>query len=169
MICRWCAGICARRFVFTMATRIKGRSRNCSRQNILASCWAWLWNDMFEALREILAPDFLLRNAIYATLLVGLVCPAVGCFLILRRLVFLGVALPQVASAGVALTLSVHIWTAHDSAFHDISESHLGGSLFVTLLTIIILACIERWGRRAGEGGLGALYVLTTAASILIL
>lgn len=124
---------------------------------------------MFEALREILAPDFLLRNSIFVTLLVGLVCPVVGCFLILRRLVFLGVALPQVASAGVALTLSVHIWTAHDSAIHEISESHLGGSLFVTLLTIVILACIERWGRRAGEGGLGALYVLTTAASILIL
>jgi ABC-type Mn2+/Zn2+ transport system permease subunit len=124
---------------------------------------------MFEALREILAPDFLLRNSIYATLLIGVVCPVVGCFLILRRLVFLGVALPQVASAGVALTLSVHIWTAHDSAMHEISESHLGGSLFVTLLTIVVLACIERWGRGAGEGGLGALYVLTTAASILIL
>ena len=124
---------------------------------------------MYDALREILAADFLLRNSIYVTLLVGLVCPVVGCFLILRRLVFLGIALPQVASAGVALTLSVHIWTAHDSAIHEISESHLGGSLFVTLVTIIVLACIERWGRRAGEGGLGALYVLTTAASILIL
>lgn len=124
---------------------------------------------MFEALREILAPDFLLRNSIIVTLLVGGICPIVGCYLILRRRVFLGVALPQVASAGVALTLSVHIWTAHDSAFHEISESHLAGSLFVTLVTIIILACIERWGRGAGEGGLGALYVLTTAASILIL
>jgi ABC-type Mn2+/Zn2+ transport system permease subunit len=124
---------------------------------------------MFEALREILASDFLLRNSIYVTLLVGAVCPIVGCYLILRRLVFLGVALPQVASAGVALTLSLHIWTAHDSAFHEISESHLGGSLAFTFITIVALACIERWGRGAGEGGLGALYVLTTAASILIL
>lgn len=124
---------------------------------------------MLESLREIVASDFLLRNSIYVTLMVGLVCPIVGSFLVLRRLIFLGVALPQVASAGVALTLSLHILSGHDSVFHDISESHLGGSLAFTFLTIVILACIERWGKGAGEGGLGALYVLTTAASILIL
>src|SRR5687767_1232644 len=124
---------------------------------------------MYEALREILAADFLLRNSIYVTLLVGLVCPVIGCFLVLRRLVFLGIALPQVASAGVALTLSVHVWVGHDSAFHEISESHLSGSLIVTFLAIVALALVERFGRRAGEGGLGAIYVLTTAASILIL
>ncbi|HUS33901.1 MAG TPA: metal ABC transporter permease [Verrucomicrobiae bacterium] len=124
---------------------------------------------MFEALREILAPDFLLRNSIWVTLMVGIVCPIVGCYLILRRLVFLGVALPQVASAGVALTLSLHIWVGHDTVLHEVSESHLAGSLAFTFITIVALACIERWGRGAGEGGLGALYVLTTAASILIL
>ena len=124
---------------------------------------------MLESLREIVSPDFLLRNSIYVTLLVGLVCPIIGSFLVLRRLIFLGVALPQVASAGVALTLSLHILTGHDSVFHDISESHLGGSLAFTFVTIVILACIERWGKGAGEGGLGSLYVLTTAASILIL
>jgi ABC-type Mn2+/Zn2+ transport system permease subunit len=124
---------------------------------------------MLESLREILAPDFLLRNSIYVTLMVGLVCPIIGSFLVLRRLIFLGVALPQVASAGVALTLSLHILTGHDSVLHTISESHLGGSLAFTFVAIIALACIERWGKGAGEGGLGALYVLTTAASILIL
>jgi ABC-type Mn2+/Zn2+ transport system permease subunit len=124
---------------------------------------------MWEALREILAPDFLLRNSIYITLLVGLMCPVVGCYLILRRLVFLGVALPQVASAGVALTMSLHVWVASESAFHFLTESPLTGSLLLTFITIVALACVERWGRGAGEGGLGALYVLTTAASILIL
>lgn len=124
---------------------------------------------MFQSLQEILDPQFLLRNSIYVTVLVGLVCPVVGSFLILRRLIFLGVALPQVASAGVALTLSVHILTGHDSVFHDISESHLGGALVFTFLAILALVCVERWGRGASEGGLGALYVLTTAGSILIL
>jgi ABC-type Mn2+/Zn2+ transport system permease subunit len=124
---------------------------------------------MWEALREILAPDFLLRNSVYITLLVGLMCPVIGCYLILRRLVFLGVALPQVASAGVALTMSLHVWVASESAFHFLTESPLVGSLLLTFITIVALACIERWGRSAGEGGLGALYVLTTAASLLIL
>src|ERR1700754_3924306 len=111
---------------------------------------------MIESLKEILAPDFLLRDSIYVTLMVGLACPLIGSFLILRRLVFLGVALPQVASAGVALTLSLHIWTAHDSAFHEVTESHLGGSLVFTFVAIILLACLERFGKGAGEGGLGA-------------
>jgi len=124
---------------------------------------------MIESLREILAPDFLLRNSIYVTLMVGLVCPIIGCFLILRRLVFLGVALPQVASAGVALTLSLHIWVSPSSPFHSISESHLAGSLVFTFVTIVALAAIERWRKAPSEGSLGALYVLTAAASILIL
>lgn len=124
---------------------------------------------MLQALHEILAPDFLLKNSIYVTLLIGLMCPVIGCYLILRRLVFLGVALPQVASAGVALTLSLHVWVGSDSVFQFLTESPFTGSVVFTLIAIVALACIERWGRGAGEGGLGALYVLTTAASILIL
>lgn len=122
-----------------------------------------------ESLKEILASDFLLRHSIYVSLMVGLVSPIIGAFLILRRLVFLGIALPQVASAGVALTLSLHIWMEHDSFLHEVSESHLPGSLLFTLIAIFLLAVLERWGKSAGEGGLGALYVLTTAGSILIL
>src|SRR5688572_16988270 len=108
-------------FGSTKARSHMGPPRNFSRRHASAKCSACNWSDMFEALSEILAPDFLLRNSMYVTLLVGLVCPVIGCFLVLRRLVFLGIALPQVASAGVALTLSVHVWVGHDSAFHEIS------------------------------------------------
>jgi ABC-type Mn2+/Zn2+ transport system permease subunit len=124
---------------------------------------------MMQSLHEILAPDFLLRNSIYITLLVGIVCPIVGSFLILRRLVFLGVALPQVASAGVALTLSLHIWINPNSPWHNLFESPLAGSLTFTFVTIVALACVERRRRAPGEGSLGALYVLTAAGSIIIL
>jgi len=61
-----------------------------------------------DTLREILSPDFLLRNSIYISLLVGLVCPLVGVYLTLRRLIFMGVALPQVSSCGIAFAFSVH-------------------------------------------------------------
>jgi ABC-type Mn2+/Zn2+ transport system permease subunit len=126
---------------------------------------------MIESLREILAPDFLLRHSIYVSVMVGLACPLIGSFLILRRLIFLGVALPQVSSAGVAGALALHILAGHESVFHDASETHLAlaGSILFTVLAIIALVCLERWGRGAGEGGLGALYVLTTAGSILVL
>ena len=53
-----------------------------------------------ETLKEILSPDFLLRNSVYTSVLVGFACPLVGVFLVLRRLVFMGVALPQISSTG---------------------------------------------------------------------
>ena len=63
-----------------------------------------------ETLRQILSPDFLLRNSVYTSVLVGFACPLVGVFLVMRRLVFLGVALPQISSTGVAIALSVPMW-----------------------------------------------------------
>lgn len=124
-----------------------------------------------ETLREILAHDFLLRNSVYVSVLVGLVCPILGVFLVLRRLVFLGVALPQVSSAGVAFALSLHILSGHDSMFHDASQQHIAfaGSVLFTMVTIIALAVAERFGKGVREGGLGAIYVLSMAGSILML
>jgi len=60
-----------------------------------------------ETLRQILSPDFLLRNSVYTSVLIGFACPLVGVFLVMRRLVFMGVALPQISSTGVAVALSV--------------------------------------------------------------
>jgi ABC-type Mn2+/Zn2+ transport system permease subunit len=94
-----------------------------------------------------------------------------GVFLVLRRLVFLGVALPQVSSAGVAFALSLHILSGHDSLFHETSQQHIAfvGSALFTLVTIAALAFAERWGRGVRESGLGAIYVLSMAASVLML
>ena len=33
-----------------------------------------------EALHQILSPDFLLRNSVYTSVLIGLACPLVGVF-----------------------------------------------------------------------------------------
>jgi len=57
----------------------------------------WRLVDM-ETLRQILSPDFLLRNSVYTGVLIGFACPLVGVFLVLRRLIFMGVALPQISS-----------------------------------------------------------------------
>ena len=63
-----------------------------------------------EAFHQILSPAFLLRNSIYASVLVGFACPLVGVFLVVRRLIFMGVALPQISSTGVAIALSLPLW-----------------------------------------------------------
>ena len=71
-----------------------------------------------ETLSQILSPDFLLRNSVYTSVLVGFACPLVGVFLVMRRLVFMGVALPQVSSTGVAVALSVPLWLGVKLADH---------------------------------------------------
>jgi ABC-type Mn2+/Zn2+ transport system permease subunit len=57
---------------------------------------------------EILSPDFLLRQALIGSVLVGLICRLVGVYFVLRRMIFLGVALPQVSAAGIAFAALVH-------------------------------------------------------------
>ena len=50
---------------------------------------------------ELLSPDFLFRNAILGGLGVALLCSLLGIYLVLRRLVLIGVALPQASAAGI--------------------------------------------------------------------
>lgn len=125
-----------------------------------------------ETLREILAPDFLLRNSVYVSLLAGFASPLIGVFLVMRRLVFLGVALPQISSTGIALALSLHVWFGHEPArAHDPTQQNLAflGSTVVTLLAIVWFALLERRGRGALEGRLGTAYAVAIATSLLLL
>lgn len=119
-------------------------------------------------LLEVLAPDFLLRNAVYGSLAVGLVCPMVGVYILLRRMVFWGVALPQVSAAGIAATFLLQSAGLSCFAGHEAGERHLAiaGALAFTAAAILALAWLERRGG-PGEGRLGALYAAAGAATIL--
>lgn len=125
-----------------------------------------------ESLRQILSPDFLLRNSVFTSVLVGFACPLVGVFLVLRRLVFMGVALPQISSTGVAVALSLPLWLGINVTAHGSHSEHmlafLGSTVF-SLVAILVLAFLERRGRGSPEGRLGAAYVVSTASSILLL
>lgn len=125
-----------------------------------------------ETLRQIVSPDFLLRNSVYTSVLAGLACPLVGIFLVLRRLVFMGVALPQISSTGIAVALSLPLWLGLGVHAHDAQEGHalaFAGSLLFTVAAILLLAFLERRGRGIPEGRLGVAYVASSAVSILLL
>ncbi len=125
-----------------------------------------------ESLGQILSPDFLLRNSLYASVLVGFACPLVGVFLVLRRLVFMGVALPQLSSTGVAVALSIPMWLNVVLPQHPNEQEHVlafVGSTTVSLTAILILAFLERRQKGLSEGRLGTCYVVAAALSILIL
>jgi len=120
-----------------------------------------------ETLRQILAPDFLLRNSVYTSVLIGFACPLVGVFLVLRRLVFMGVALPQISSTGIVLTLTAPAWFGfHVAGGHGLA---FAGALVFSLGAILVLALLERRGHGLPEGRLGSAYVVAAALSILLL
>ena len=125
-----------------------------------------------ETLKQILSPDFLLRNSVYTSVIIGFACPLVGVFLVLRRLVFMGVALPQISSTGVAIALSVPMWLGVIQPEHAAHSEHLlafAGSMTFSLGAILVLAFLERRGRGMPEGRLGTAYVVAAALSILLL
>ena len=125
-----------------------------------------------DSLLQILSPDFLLRNSVYTSVLIGFACPLVGVFLVLRRLVFMGVALPQISSTGVAVALSVPMWLGLLPPQHAAHTEHLlafAGSMLFTLAAILVLAFLERRGRGLPEGRLGTAYVVAAALSIILL
>jgi ABC-type Mn2+/Zn2+ transport system permease subunit len=99
-----------------------------------------------DTLREILDPNFLLRNSIYISLLVGLVCPLVGVYMVLRRLIFLGVALPQISSCGIAFAFSLQAWGVLPHMHEQEHTLAFGGSVIFTLPTILLLSLFMRRG-----------------------
>lgn len=123
-----------------------------------------------DTLREILAPDFILRNSAYVSLLIGFVCPLIGMYLILRRLIFLGVALPQISSAGIAFVFFLPAigMISHQLAAHERLTAFVGALSF-TMGAILLLAFLERRGRGMVEGRIAIAYVLASAWSILLL
>src|SRR2546425_5263740 len=122
-----------------------------------------------DTLRTILDPHFLLRNSVFISLLVGLVCPSVGVYLVLRRLIFMGVALPQISSCGIAFTFALQGWglLAH---LHQ-SEHSLAffGSTLFTIPTIVLLSLLVRRGRGSVGNPFGAGFALAGAGGGLLL
>jgi len=125
-----------------------------------------------HGLLDMLASDFLLRDALRASVLVGLVCPLVGVYFVLRRMIFLGVALPQLSAAGIAFAFLVYRGLVGRHEHAEPSERLLAmtGSFGFTLAGLLVLAALERRARGTSvEGRIGATYALAAAATILFL
>ncbi|MCX5737389.1 MAG: metal ABC transporter permease [Proteobacteria bacterium] len=114
---------------------------------------------------EFFSPDFLFRNAILGGLGVALLCSVLGIYLVLRRLVLIGVALPQASAAGIAAVfwLSGHAH-AEGPATHFVA---LVGSLGATFAALAFLLVGRRRARVPAEWGVGALFAISSAATVL--
>jgi len=124
-----------------------------------------------STLVEILDPNFLLHDALVGSVLVGLVCPLVGVYFVLRRMIFLGVALPQLSAAGIAFAFLAYRTVVGVHAHEEPSERALAmaGSFAFTLVGLLVLAALERRGRETVEARIGTTYALAASATILFL
>jgi len=122
-----------------------------------------------STLLEIVQPSYLLFPALLGTLILGLVCPLVGSYLILRRTVFLGLTLPQIAAAGVAFTF----WLQQTGFLPQLGQGERGiamfGSLAFTFLGMGLLGYLEQRGKGLAEGRLAAAYALAGGLTILFM
>ncbi len=123
-----------------------------------------------NTLVEILSPGFLLRDALIGSVLVGLMCPLVGVYFVLRRMIFLGVALPQVSAAGIACAFFVYRLVSGPHQHFVPSERLLAmiGSFGFTLGGLLVLAAFERQ-REMVEARIGVAYAVAAAATMLFL
>ncbi|MEO8602645.1 MAG: metal ABC transporter permease [bacterium] len=124
-----------------------------------------------STLSTILSSDFLLRDALIGSVLVGLICPLVGVYFILRRMIFLGVALPQVSAAGIAFTFMVYrlfVGPHPEAAVGERLLGLIGSGVFTTAATLG-LALMEGSSRERIEARIGATYALAAAVTILFL
>jgi len=123
------------------------------------------------ALTDMLSPTFLLRDALIASVLVGVVCPLVGVYFVLRRMIFLGVALPQLSAAGIAFSFVAYRLVVGVHEHGNLSERSLAllGSLAFTLGGILVLTAFERRGRETVEARIGMTYAIAAALTILFL
>ncbi|HEX8834070.1 MAG TPA: metal ABC transporter permease [Abditibacteriaceae bacterium] len=107
------------------------------------------------ALVETYSKDFM-RQALLAGLSVALICSYLGVYVVLKRIVFVGVALAEMSSAGIALGLLL--------GFAPI----LGAMLF-TLLGVVFFSLRFASRRLPNETFIGIAYSIAAALGILLI
>lgn len=97
-----------------------------------------------------------MQRALLAGLLAGAICAWLGLFVVLRRMVFLGVSLAQVASAGVALGVFLGF-------------SPLLMALIASIATGALLGALEERGGTASGTRIGFAYLIGGALALSLL
>lgn len=94
-------------------------------------------------------------QALMAGLLIGLVCSLLGVFVILKRVVFIGITLSETAALGIALSMLMHL-------------PPLLGAAALTLLVVVLLALPLEFARLPRNALMGIVFVAASALAVLV-
>jgi ABC-type Mn2+/Zn2+ transport system permease subunit len=107
---------------------------------------------MMENMQAILD---LFPDAVIAGVVIAAVCAMLGVFVILKRVVFIGIVLSEVAACGIAAAM---IYEIHPFL----------GAAALTLATVVVLSYPFEGNRLPRDAILGIIFVLASATSILL-
>ncbi len=107
----------------------------------------------------------LFRDALYGALVIALACSVLGVYVVLRRIVFVGAALAQLSSAGIALAL----WLGGMGIAASLTSHPIGLSLVATLAGVVFFAQGgSPRSRLPQDATIGVTYAVAAAAGILL-
>jgi len=113
---------------------------------------------MFDAI-------LLFREALYGTLVIALACSVLGVYVVLRRIVFVGAALAQLSSAGIALAL----WLSGQGMILWLADRPIALALLLTLAGVVFFASGSSRGRIPPDATIGVTYAVAAAVGILLI
>ncbi|HEX6537128.1 MAG TPA: metal ABC transporter permease [Gemmatimonadaceae bacterium] len=107
----------------------------------------------------------LFRDALYGALVIALACSALGVWVVLRRIVFVGAALAELSSAGIALAL----WLAGIGIAPSVTSHPVAVSLLVTLAGALFFGLSGARSRVPADANIGVVYAVAAALGILLI
>ena len=121
---------------------------------------------------EMFSPEFVLRNPLYASMLLGGFVPLIGAFLVIGRKSILALALPQVSTLGVAAIVWIATYYGLDLG------SQKSGPLFLMLALLGAFSAmaaalgwqflVEKRAHTPEDAETGAIYALAAAGTLAI-
>lgn len=106
----------------------------------------------------------LFRESLFGALIIALGCSVLGVYIVLRRIVFVGAALAQLSSAGVALAIFLGALGLGGPLRHELLLS-----LLAALAGVVFFALHGERYRVPPDAGLGVAYVAAGAAGVLLI
>lgn len=107
----------------------------------------------------------LFREALYGTLVIATACSVLGVYVVLRRIVFVGAALAELSSAGIALAL----WLGGQNIALGLTTHPIAVSLMVTMAGVLFFGSGSERGRIPPDATIGVTYAVAGAAGILLI
>ena len=108
----------------------------------------------------------LFKEALYGAIVIALACSVIGVYVVLRRIVFVGAALAELSSAGIALALFLE----GKALALGLATHPLALSLLVTLAGVVFFATGSGGRPRVSpDATLGVVYAVAGAMGILLI